>query len=268
MPSGAEQRTGGRRRGRSAAPRRAPTTPTTHPAGTSRPAPSRRRRGAMRNVRVTTPCTSAAGRGCPWRTSPGGPVLDRQVHRRERDGLAHPRRTAAPIPPDLPQMLGERPRFGRPRRGRGRTGRRSRRGGRCRARRSTVGGAEIQDASGEHRHSHVMAPAPVPPGYTSLTPFLVVDGARAAIAFYTSLRRDGRAVMDGPDGTVAHAELDFGHGRLQLSDPNPRSTSSPRPPARRQPLDLPVLRRRRRGRGAGEGARRRRARGGLDLRHR
>ena len=24
--------------------------------------------------------------------------------------------------------------------------------------------------------------APVPPGYTSLTPFLVVDGARAAIA--------------------------------------------------------------------------------------
>jgi PhnB protein len=27
--------------------------------------------------------------------------------------------------------------------------------------------------------------------------------------------------MDGPDGTVAHAELDFGNGRLQLSDPNP-----------------------------------------------
>jgi len=25
--------------------------------------------------------------------------------------------------------------------------------------------------------------------------------------------------MDGPDGTVAHAELDFGNGRLQLGDP-------------------------------------------------
>ncbi len=25
--------------------------------------------------------------------------------------------------------------------------------------------------------------------------------------------------MDGPGGTVAHAELDFGDGRLQLSDP-------------------------------------------------
>ena len=64
--------------------------------------------------------------------------------------------------------------------------------------------------------------APVPPGYTSLTPFLVVDGARAAIGFYTAVFGATVVdVMDGPDGTVAHAELDFGHGRLQLSDPNP-----------------------------------------------
>jgi uncharacterized glyoxalase superfamily protein PhnB len=27
--------------------------------------------------------------------------------------------------------------------------------------------------------------------------------------------------IDGSDGSVAHAELDFGAGRLQLSDPNP-----------------------------------------------
>ena len=26
--------------------------------------------------------------------------------------------------------------------------------------------------------------------------------------------------MDGPDGTIPHAELDFGLGRLQLGDPN------------------------------------------------
>ena len=68
-----------------------------------------------------------------------------------------------------------------------------------------------------------MSVAPVPPGYTSLTPFLVVDGARAAIAFYTDVFGATVVdVMDGPDGTVAHAELDFGHGRLQLSDPNPK----------------------------------------------
>ena len=64
--------------------------------------------------------------------------------------------------------------------------------------------------------------APIPPGYTSLTPFLVVDGARAAIEFYTAVFGATIVdVMDGPDGTVAHAELDFGNGRLQLADPNP-----------------------------------------------
>ena len=64
--------------------------------------------------------------------------------------------------------------------------------------------------------------SPIPPGYTTLTPFLVVDGARAAIDFYTAVfGATVVSVMDGPDGTVAHAELDFGDGRLQLSDPNP-----------------------------------------------
>ncbi|BBX68951.1 VOC family protein [Mycolicibacterium psychrotolerans] len=61
---------------------------------------------------------------------------------------------------------------------------------------------------------------PIPSGYTSLTPFLCVDGAAAAIDFYTAVF--GATLvekMDGPGGTVAHAELDFGTGRLQLGDP-------------------------------------------------
>lgn len=65
-----------------------------------------------------------------------------------------------------------------------------------------------------------MSNQPIPTGYTSLTPFLCVDRASAAIGFYTSVF--GATVvekMDGPDGTVAHAELDFGTGRLQLGDP-------------------------------------------------
>lgn len=62
---------------------------------------------------------------------------------------------------------------------------------------------------------------PIPDGYTSLTPFLVVDGAAAAIEFYVSVF--GATLlerMDTSDGRVAHAELDFDNGRLQLSDPN------------------------------------------------
>jgi len=65
-----------------------------------------------------------------------------------------------------------------------------------------------------------MSVKPIPEGYTSLTPFLCVDGASAAIDFYVSVF--GAKLVDrmnGPNGTVAHAELDFGNGRLQLGDP-------------------------------------------------
>jgi PhnB protein len=60
-----------------------------------------------------------------------------------------------------------------------------------------------------------------PQGYTTLTPFLVCSPAAEAIAFYEEVF--GATVvgrMDGPDGTVMHAELDLGDGRLQLSDPS------------------------------------------------
>jgi PhnB protein len=65
-----------------------------------------------------------------------------------------------------------------------------------------------------------MTVQPIPRGYTALTPFLVIDGAAAAIDFYVEVF--GASLiekMDGPDGAVTHAELDFGTGRLQLSDP-------------------------------------------------
>jgi uncharacterized glyoxalase superfamily protein PhnB len=67
-----------------------------------------------------------------------------------------------------------------------------------------------------------MSVKPIPEGYTSLTPFLCVDGAAAAIDFYTEVF-GAKLVdrMDADGGTVAHAELDFGNGHLQLSDPQP-----------------------------------------------
>jgi PhnB protein len=66
-----------------------------------------------------------------------------------------------------------------------------------------------------------------PSGYTSLTPFLVVSPAAEAIAFYVDVfgasvvyRLDAPA-RDGGVPFVGQAELDFGTGRLQLSDPMP-----------------------------------------------
>jgi PhnB protein len=65
-----------------------------------------------------------------------------------------------------------------------------------------------------------------PRGFTSLTPFIAVVDAAAALDFYT--RTFGAALVDrtdmpGPDGTpvVVHATLDLGNGRLQLGEVNP-----------------------------------------------
>lgn len=60
-----------------------------------------------------------------------------------------------------------------------------------------------------------------PHSATSLTPFLAVPEAKKAIDFYRDVF--GARVVDVTEfgGVIAHADLDFGHGRLQLGEPNP-----------------------------------------------
>ena len=67
---------------------------------------------------------------------------------------------------------------------------------------------------------------PVPEGYHTMTPYLGVDDANAAIEFY---KRAFGATQRGdamrmPDGKVAHAELQIGDSVLMLSDPFPQGT--------------------------------------------
>jgi PhnB protein len=60
---------------------------------------------------------------------------------------------------------------------------------------------------------------PVPDGYHSLTPYLIVNDAARAIEFYeeafgaTEIMR-----LDAPDGKVGHAELKIGDSIIMLSD--------------------------------------------------
>jgi len=64
-----------------------------------------------------------------------------------------------------------------------------------------------------------------PNGYTSITPFIVVSRPADAIAFYeTVFGAKAKSVTEfGEDGDkmIVHAELDFGHGYLQLGAANP-----------------------------------------------
>lgn len=60
---------------------------------------------------------------------------------------------------------------------------------------------------------------PVPAGYHTVTPYLVVRDGAKAIDFYSrafGAKELGR--MDGPDGKVMHAELQLGDSRIMLSE--------------------------------------------------
>ena len=63
---------------------------------------------------------------------------------------------------------------------------------------------------------------PVPDGYHSVTPYLIVDGAAKAIAFYRQAFGAEELVrMDAPGGRVGHAELQVGDSRIMLADEFP-----------------------------------------------
>jgi PhnB protein len=73
-----------------------------------------------------------------------------------------------------------------------------------------------------------MATKPIPEGYHTVTPYLAVDDAAAAIEYYTKVFGAKETVrMDGPDGTIGHAELDVGDSKIMLSDPFPQASTKP-----------------------------------------
>jgi PhnB protein len=69
----------------------------------------------------------------------------------------------------------------------------------------------------------IMATKAIPDGYHSVTPYLIVKGAAAAIDFYkrafgaTELMR-----MPSPDGRIGHAEIKIGDSAIMLADEHPQ----------------------------------------------
>jgi PhnB protein len=71
---------------------------------------------------------------------------------------------------------------------------------------------------------------PIPEGYSTLTPYLTVGDAAAAIDFYKrAFGAEEQVRMHAPDGKIGHAELQIGDSKVMLSDPFPQSsTRSPK----------------------------------------
>jgi PhnB protein len=62
----------------------------------------------------------------------------------------------------------------------------------------------------------------IPDGYHTITPYLIVRDAAKAITWYEkALGAKERFRMDGPNGTIGHAELQVGDSVLMLADEAP-----------------------------------------------
>jgi PhnB protein len=92
--------------------------------------------------------------------------------------------------------------------------------------------AHLQSSGHQPWEGEQMAVKPIPEGYHSVTPYLVVEDAAGAIDFYKqAFGAEEQMRMPGPDGKIAHAELQIGDSKLMLSDPFPQSQV--RPPSER-----------------------------------
>lgn len=64
-----------------------------------------------------------------------------------------------------------------------------------------------------------------PKGYSTITPFIVVNDPAAAIDFYEkTFHAEAKSITsfgEGDEQTIVHAELDFGNGFLQLGAASP-----------------------------------------------
>jgi PhnB protein len=67
-----------------------------------------------------------------------------------------------------------------------------------------------------------MAVKPIPDGYHSVQPYLILNGAAKAIEFYKkAFGATERLCMKQPDGRVGHAELEIGDSCVMMADENP-----------------------------------------------
>jgi len=64
---------------------------------------------------------------------------------------------------------------------------------------------------------------PIPDGFNTLTPHIVVDDARAAFAFYSkALGAELVHQMESPDGKICYAQMKVGDSSLMLVEESPQ----------------------------------------------
>lgn len=63
---------------------------------------------------------------------------------------------------------------------------------------------------------------PIPRGYHSVTPYLIINGAAGALEFYkNAFGAKEKVRMPGPGGRIGHAEIMIGSSHVMLADEHP-----------------------------------------------
>jgi PhnB protein len=74
-------------------------------------------------------------------------------------------------------------------------------------------------------------PNPIPDRYRRVTPALVVNGGVKALEFYTEVfGTTERMRVPGPNGTIAHAEIEIGDSIVMVDDASPEMGTQAPPP--------------------------------------
>lgn len=82
---------------------------------------------------------------------------------------------------------------------------------------------------------------PIPEGYSTLTPYLVVKDAASAIDFYKRvLGAEELFRMDTPEGKVMHAELQIGNSRLMMTEESSEMGAVAPKPGAGNPVSLMI----------------------------
>lgn len=80
---------------------------------------------------------------------------------------------------------------------------------------------------------------PIPAGYHSITPYLIINGAAAALEFYkNAFDAKEKVRMPAPGGRIGHAEILIGTSRVMLADENPEMGARAPQPGSSSPVSI------------------------------
>lgn len=79
---------------------------------------------------------------------------------------------------------------------------------------------------------------PIPAGYHSITPYLIIDGAAAALDFYKRAFGAKETVRMPHGERIAHAEIVIGDSHVMLADENPEMGAHAPQPGTRTPVGM------------------------------